>query len=137
MNDFLLDTCAVIWIGHGDPLREPGASEVKSAYERGARLLVSPITAWEIATLAAKSKITLTVDPGAWFERFCALPSVTRVPLPTSVLVASATLPGAPPDDPADRILIATARAYGCVLATRDAAILRYGAAGHARVVRC
>ena len=98
---------------------------------------MSPITAWEIATLAAKGRITLTLDAGPWFERFCALPSVTLLPLPTPVLVASATLPGAPPDDPADRILIATARTYGCVLVTRDAAILRYGRPGHVRVVRC
>ena len=62
---------------------------------------------------------------------------MTVAPLPTSVLVASAALPGAPPDDPADRILIATARTYGWVLVTRDADILRYGGRGYVRVVGC
>ena len=57
--------------------------------------------------------------------------------MPVSVLVASTTLPGTPPNDPADRIIIATARAFGYVLATRDAKILEYGAQGHVRVVAC
>ena len=137
MTDFLLDTCAVIWTAHDDPLREPAASELQDAYRRGARLLVSPISAWEIAMLAAKGKIALTLDPALWFERFCELPSVTLAAMPASVLVASTTLPGTPPHDPADRIIIATARAFGYVLATRDATILEYGAQGHVRVIGC
>lgn len=137
MTDYLLDTCAVIWIAHGDPLREPAASELQDVYERGGRLLVSPITAWELAMLAAKSKIALALDPAPWFERFCELPSVTLAAMPAGVLIASTTLPGTPPPDPADRIIIATARASGYVLVTRDARILDYGAAGHVRVIEC
>ncbi len=137
MNDYLLDTCAVIWMAHDDPLREPAASELQDAYRRGATLFVSPITAWEIATLAAKDKISLALDPALWFQRFCGLPSVALAAMPASVLIASASLPGKPPADPADRIIIATARAFDYVLATRDAGILEYGARGHVRVVGC
>ena len=137
MTDFLLDTCAIIWTAHDDPLREPAASELQNAYQRGARLFVSPISAWEIAMLAAKGRMALALEPDRWFERFCELPAVTLAAMPTSVLVASTTLPGTPPDDPADRIIIATARAFGYVLATRDARILEYGAHGHVRVVGC
>jgi len=57
--------------------------------------------------------------------------------MPVPVLVASTTLPGTPPADPADRIIVATARAFGYVLATRDAKILEYGTRGHVRVVGC
>ena len=46
-------------------------------------------------------------------------------------------LPGTPPRDPADRIILATARDLGCTLITRDRALLDYGAQGHARVVGC
>ena len=108
MTDFLLDTCAVIWTAHDDPLREPAASELQDAYRRGGRLFVSPITAWEIAMLVAKEKIALALDPDLWFQRFCELPSVTLAAMPTSVLVSSTRLPGQPPRDPADRIIIAT-----------------------------
>ena len=65
MTDFLLDTCAVLWTAHDDPLREPAASELQDAYRRGAPLFVSPITAWEIAMLAAKGKIALALDSRA------------------------------------------------------------------------
>ncbi len=137
MTDYLLDTCAVIWTAHNDPLREAAASALQDAYRRGARLFVSPITAWEIAMLVAKGKIALAQDTGLWFERFCALPSVTLAAMPVSVLVASTTLPGTPPHDPADRIIIATARAFGYVLTTRDAEIQEYAGQGHVRVVEC
>ena len=137
MTDYLLDTCAVIWTAQGNPLREPGASELPNAYERGAQLLVWPITAWEVAMLVAKEKMALALNPDLWFERFCELPGVTLATMPPSVLVASTTLPGQPPGDPADRILIATARAFGYVLLTRDAEILEYAARGHVRVMGC
>ena len=137
MTDYLLDTCAVIWIAQGDPLHEPAASELQRACRRGARLLVSPITAWEIAMLVSKEKMVLALDPNRWFERFCELPSVSLAGMPTSVLVASTALPGTPPEDPADRIIIATARAFGYVLVTRDAKVLKYGSDGHVRAIEC
>ena len=78
--------------------------------------------------LVAKGGIALALTPDLWFERFCDLPGVTLAAMPPSVLVASTILPGQPPGDPADRILIATARAFGYVLVTRDEKILEYGA---------
>ncbi|MCY3733653.1 MAG: type II toxin-antitoxin system VapC family toxin [Chloroflexi bacterium] len=137
MSGLLLDTCAVIWIAQGDPLREPAASELPEAYERGIPLLVSPITAWEVAMLVAKSRMALALNPDLWFQRFCDLPGVTLAAMPPSVLVASTILPGQPPGDAADRILIATARAFGYVLVTRDEKILEYGAHGHVQVLAC
>ena len=57
--------------------------------------------------------------------------------MPTEVLVASAYLPGNPPKDPADRILVATAREYGYKLITRDLLLLEYGKLGHVQVLEC
>ena len=95
------------------------------------------MSAREIATLAAKGKIALAMSPDVWFERFCALPGVALAELPPSVLIVSAGLPGDPPADPADRILLATAREFGYTLVTRDARLLEYGEQGHARVMGC
>ena len=44
-------------------------------------------------------------------------------------------LPGSPPADPADRMLIATARRRGLTLVTADRRILDYAAAGHVQVI--
>jgi PIN domain nuclease of toxin-antitoxin system len=53
------------------------------------------------------------------------------------LLIAASFLPGKPPRDPADRIIAATARDYGCTLVTRDRALLAYGEQGHIRVLAC
>jgi PIN domain nuclease of toxin-antitoxin system len=57
--------------------------------------------------------------------------------MPPDMLMASATLPGSPPRDPADRIIAATARQFGYVVVTRDAELLAYGQAGHLMTVPC
>ena len=118
-------------------MREPAARELREAHGIRSRLVVSPITAWEIATLSAKAKLSLDTSPEIWFDRFCALPGVVLADMPPSVLVASTSLPGVPPRDPADRILIATARAYELTLVTRDGEILEYGDEGHVRALAC
>ncbi len=135
MPAILLDTCAVIWIAEGARLREPAASELPKAREGD--IFVSPISAWEIANLATKGKISLAMSPEVWFEDFCDRLEVALAGMPPSVLIASAALPGNPPADPADRILLATARAFGYTLVTRDAHLLEYGEQGHVRVMGC
>ena len=53
------------------------------------------------------------------------------------LLIASSFLPGEPPREPADRIMLATARDMGAALVTRDRALLDYGGQGHVKVVAC
>ena len=137
MSDYLLDTCAAIWIMNGDPLQDPAATELPQSLERNGRLVISPITAWEIATLVAKKRILLTLRPEVWFRKLCDLPSVTLVDMPPSVLIASTSLPGKTPADPADRILIATAREFDYTLVTRDRLLLKYASSGYVRAMAC
>ena len=137
MADYLLDTCAAIWIMNGDPLRDPAATELPQSLERNGRLVISPITAWEIATLVAKKRILLTLRPEVWFNKLCDLPGVTLVDMPPSVLIASTSLPGKTPADPADRILIATAREFDYTLVTRDRLLLKYASSGYVRAIAC
>ena len=137
MANYLLDTCAAIWIMNGDPLRDPAATELPQALERNGRLVISPITAWEIATLVAKKRILLTLRPEVWFSKLCDLPGVTLVDMPPSVLIASTSLPGKTPADPADRILIATAREFDYTLVTRDRLLLKYASSGYVRAMPC
>ena len=87
--------------------------------------------------LAAKGKIALSIAPEVWFDRVLALPRVALAAMPPEVLIASCALPGAPPGDPVDRILAATARAFGYTLVTRDSHLLAYGGHGHIRVMGC
>jgi PIN domain nuclease of toxin-antitoxin system len=57
--------------------------------------------------------------------------------LSSDILIAASFLPGKPPNDPADRILLATAREFGATLVTRDREMIAYGEAGNVSVVAC
>ena len=135
MSDLLLDTCTVLWIGQGEKLKDAATSAMQE--QPDCFLVVSPISAWEIATLVGKQKISLTINPRTWFQDFCSLKKVKLAEFTGAMLIDSVNLPGKPPADPIDRILIATAREYGYTLVTRDKPILKYGKLGHIRTVEC
>ncbi len=98
---------------------------------------VSPISAWELGLLSAKGKLPAAQSPAAIFADVLATPGVRVEALTPSILIDSSFLPGGLHRDPADRILIATARALDLMLVTRDEAILDYASAGHVRALAC
>lgn len=63
------------------------------------------------------------------------LPGLRLAPLEPAIAVASSRLPGDPHGDPADRIIVATARHHGATLVTADDKLLAYGTAGHVKVL--
>ena len=99
---------------------------IESARLAGA-CLVSPIAAWEIGVLVARKRIKLSMEPTVWFDQVLAQPGVGLADLSPEILIASSFLPGQPPNDPADRIIIATARAHGLTVISRDGEIIPYG----------
>lgn len=132
----LLDTCAAIWLANGDPMSPQSRTAIASA-QAGSGVFVSPISAWEIATLIARNRLQLALAPEAWFARLIELPGVRLAPMPPRLLIASAFLPGRPPRDPADRIIAATARAHDLAIVTRDSELIPYGEAGHVVTIAC
>jgi PIN domain nuclease of toxin-antitoxin system len=134
----LLDTCAVIWVANRDPLSAAGLDQIRKASEQKA-LLVSPVSAWEIGLLASSPKIDIEFDPSPalWLASFLARSDVQLVPLAPAAALAASFLPGDLHRDPADRLLIATARHIGAPLITRDRAILAYAARDHVQAIAC
>ncbi|MDP6951889.1 MAG: type II toxin-antitoxin system VapC family toxin [Alphaproteobacteria bacterium] len=133
----LLDTCAALWLMNKARMSPASLDRIRAAQRDGSGVHVSPISAWEVATLVAKGRISLAYEPEVWFESLLALPGIRLADMSPAVLMRSAFLPGEPPNDPADRILAATAREHEQALVTRDGALLRYGEAGHLTVVAC
>lgn len=133
----LLDTCAIIWMGENDALAEEAVIAIDLASDRGDRVCFSPISAWEIGMLSAKGRFASPLAPQAWFDRFLRGGDFRLADLSPELLISSSYLPGSPPNDPIDRIIIATARENDLALVTRDRRILDYGAAGHVNVVKC
>ena len=122
---------------NGDPISVASRDAIAVAQAASSGIFVSPITAWEIAALAAKNRIQLSMAPDSWFDALLALAGVRLAPMPPSVLIASASLPGSPPRDPADRIIAATARMFGYAVITRDGQLTDYGRSGYIEVISC
>lgn len=129
----VIDTHVLIWIVNGDkriPVR------VRNVVEEAADtdgVVVSAITPWEIALLARKDRLDLGQETGRWIDSALALPGISLAPLSPAIALDSNALPGRFHDDPADRIIVATARFHGIQLVTADRDILCYGEAGHVR----
>jgi len=122
---------------NGEPLSKRSRDAITAAQSDNSGIFVSPITAWELATLVRRNRIRLTLSPDAWFGELLALPSVRLAGMPPSILISSVNLPGSPPKDPADRIIAATARAFSYAVVTRNGELTDYAHAGHIRVVAC
>jgi PIN domain nuclease of toxin-antitoxin system len=131
----LLDTHVLVWLVAGDTrLSLPARQRIEEAAQRNAAW-VSAITPWEIGMLVAKDRLALTQDAQEWMEQVLALPGLRLAPLEPAIAVASSRLPGDPHGDPADRIIVATARHHGATLITADDKLLAYGTAGHVKVL--
>lgn len=130
----VLDTHVLIWaLGDDGRLGLQARAAIEAAGEGG--VVVSAITPWEIAMLVQKGRLALADDVGAWLETVLALPALRLAALEPAIAVDSVRLPGTLHADPADRLIIATARHLGFPLLTADRAILDYGNAGHVHVI--
>ena len=90
-------------------------------------MLVSDISLWELATLYDLGRIRITPPLREWLEKAVAPPLVQRQDISPAVAAESASLPDTFHRDPADRIIVATARVLGATLLTRDSRIIASG----------
>jgi PIN domain nuclease of toxin-antitoxin system len=133
----LLDTCAIIWIALNAPIRPEAIAAMSASVVAQERVRVSPISAWELGLLSAKGRLPTTRSPTSIFGEVVANAGVRIEALAPDVLIESSFLPGTLHRDPADRILIATARRFDLTLVTRDRTILDYAQEGHVRALAC
>ena len=124
LSAVVLDTCAILWLAAGRDPRSETAEAVEAARASDA-VLVSPISAWEIALKHARrpEELGLREPPEAFFAAFAAQIGVRLVELSVAVLVRSTGL-DFPHRDPADRMIVATALEAGARVVTGDRRIL-------------
>jgi PIN domain nuclease of toxin-antitoxin system len=129
----LLDTHVLLWLVSGDARLGDEANRAieSAAHSRG--VLVSAITPWEVGLLAGKKKIELHQDALEWIRAVLMKPGMGLAPLEPEIAVRSTCLPFEMHADPADRILVATARHLGATLVTADKKLLELSAQGHFR----
>ena len=121
----VLDTHALVWWVSGGPLSARARDAIARSARTGA-LRASSITVWEIAMLVARGRLELTLDVVEWLARVEAIESLRFVPVDNRIALASTSLPGEAPRDPADRLIVATARSLDAPLVTRDARLAAY-----------
>ena len=131
----LLDTHAWVWLMAGDDRLGAGNRRVLEQAVAEARLRVSVISVWEVAMLEAKGRLTFAEECETWIRAALAAPGIRLAELTPHIAVSSTRLPGEFHGDPADRMLIATARESAAALLTADDAILRYAREGHVRAM--
>lgn len=122
----LLDTCTWIWwCASPEKLSAPAREAIERAIPEKA-VLLSMISVWEVAKLVEKRKIAFSIPCRQWIELALRRDGLEICPLTAEVCVDSTELPGAFHGDPADQIIVATARGRSVPLVTCDRRIREY-----------
>lgn len=122
----LLDTH--IWVKYQNGSSDILASSkpvIESAADQGG-VFVSVISVWEIALLVRLGRLSLNEGVDRWTHEALSKPGINLLPLTPEIAIASVDLPEPMHKDPADRILVASARVEGLALITRDRDILAF-----------
>jgi len=120
----LLDTCAIIW-AVCFPERIPAAS-CRVLKDEATMVHVSPISAAEIACACERGKLQLDRHWKRWFRHFTELNGWILLPIRLAEIEEAWSLPGTFHQDPADRIIVASARCHKLAVITGDKLILDY-----------
>ena len=123
----LLDTHVLLrWFASTSAL-PPRQRKAIAAGSRSEPLLVSDISLWEVATLHELGRIRLGLPLRDWLDRVVGLAEVRRVSISPAVAAEVASLPATFHRDPADRIIVASARVHRASLLTSDKRIVASG----------
>lgn len=121
----VLDTHIWVWWAHGDKRLTKIQDQIIKANETDL-IGVSAISCWEIAKLVEYNRLELPYSLDEWFEQALSYPGICLLELTPKITIESTQLPGEFHRDPADQIIVATARIHGCLLVTSDSRILEY-----------
>lgn len=121
----VLDTHTWVWWVHGEEQLTETQAEAIATNESDV-IGVSAISCWEVAKLVERGRLELPYSLEEWFELALGYPGVSCLELTPEIAIESTRLPKPFHRDPADQIIVATARVYGCPLVTSDGRILEY-----------
>jgi PIN domain nuclease of toxin-antitoxin system len=130
----LLDTHDWIWFAEDNPKLLRARKVLIEKTPVGA-IYVSAVSVWEIAMLVHYGRLVLAQNLHTWVENSLQA-GIQVIPLTAQIALESYMLPGEFHKDPADRMIVATARQMRMTLMTQDKAILAYGKKGHVRIAR-
>jgi PIN domain nuclease of toxin-antitoxin system len=121
----VLDTHIWIWWVHDTPQLAATQAAVIAKHEADI-IGVSVISCWEVAKLVEYQRLVLPCDISTWFQQALTYPGVQLLELTPEIAIESTHLPGTFHRDPADQLIVATARIHACPIVTADNKILNY-----------
>ncbi len=121
----MLDTHMWIWWVHADNNLSQKHFDLIQEQEKSG-LGVSIISCWEVAKLAEYNRLSLPCTTSEWFEEALNYPGITLVDLTPRIVIESTQLPDRFHRDPADQLIVATARIHNLPLLTADSKIVEY-----------
>jgi PIN domain nuclease of toxin-antitoxin system len=123
----LIDTHILVWwVSGSDTLSTSATKAIKKTLGNDGEVLISSISAWEIAMLVDKGRLVLSMDVESWLDEVSQIDGVRFLPVDNEIGVKSTAFPGDFHKDPADRMIVATARKLAVPLVTADEKILQY-----------
>jgi PIN domain nuclease of toxin-antitoxin system len=121
----VLDTHVWVWWVHDNPQLPESYRTYLQAHEMDG-LSISIISCWEVAKLVEYKRLILPNPVDEWLDQALAYPGLQLLDLTPRIVVESTHLPGSFHRDPADQLIVATARVYNCPLVTLDERIRAY-----------
>jgi PIN domain nuclease of toxin-antitoxin system len=134
-NDIMIDTHILHWfVSESSALNVRFQKKIEEISENG-RIFISAISIWEIALLVRKRRMALSSPMEKWVNLAMSFQNFKMIDLDSQIAIESNNLPGFFHEDPADRIIVATARTLDIPLITADQKILDYAKQGFVKVI--
>jgi PIN domain nuclease of toxin-antitoxin system len=111
------------------------ALEAIRSAESDGNLRVSVISIWELAMLEQRGRVALPMNVRTWVDQALSKPGIAVAQLTPEIMIESVHLPGEMHGDPADRMLVATARVQGATLLSKDEQLIRYSRLRHVKLL--
>ncbi|RKZ48969.1 MAG: VapC toxin family PIN domain ribonuclease [Gammaproteobacteria bacterium] len=123
----VIDTHVLVWwVSGSDSLSDAADKIIKDTLNSNDEVIISSISAWEISMLIEKGRLVLSMDVESWFDEVSQIDGVHFMPVDNEISIKSTMLPGEFHKDPADRMIVATARKLAVPLITADEKIIHY-----------
>lgn len=122
-----IDTHVLVWLATGarQMISKKAMKRISEELANG-QIWVSAISAWEIAMLVERERLLLSIDVESWLKKVGEINAIRFQPVTNKIALESVRLPGEFHKDPADRMIVATARTMGLALVTADEKIQAY-----------
>lgn len=123
---YVLDTHVWIWWNMSPKKLSPTVESLLSTPEHYDELLLSAISIWEFSKLLEKKRIGISCNPEEWIAEALDMTKLRLVQLTPTIAYRSTSLPQPFNADPADQIIVATAREENATILTKDKTIWKY-----------